>query len=159
MAESDARQDADIEMRPADQNDLQFLRACARAAYQQYIAVIGKPPAPMVEDFVARLADHFVHIASAGDEPIGYAVWTIRNDALFLDSIAILPAAQSGGRGRAMMAWLEGEARRRGLIAIELYTNEKMTRNLTFYAQLNYRETGRVEEHGFRRVYFRKALQ
>ena len=41
---------------------------------------------------------------------------------------------------------------------VRLYTNEAMTENLTFYPRHGYRETGRAVEHGFRRVYFSKAI-
>lgn len=41
---------------------------------------------------------------------------------------------------------------------MELYTNAKMTENLTLYARLGWRETDRRTEQGFERVYFEKAV-
>ncbi len=45
-----------------------------------------------------------------------------------------------------------------GFSAVELYTNEKMTKNLQPYPYLGYREIGRWEEDGFNRVFFKKEL-
>lgn len=41
---------------------------------------------------------------------------------------------------------------------MRLYTNEAMTENLDFYARAGYREIGRGEQDGFRRVFFVKEL-
>ena len=41
---------------------------------------------------------------------------------------------------------------------IELYTNAAMRENVDYYPHLGYEETGRHEEDGFQRVFFRKAL-
>ena len=70
----------------------------------------------------------------------------------------MFPDRQGCGIGRALIAHVEEEARRLGLNAVELYTNEKMTENLGLYSRLGYIETGRRNEDGFNRVFFRKAL-
>ena len=41
---------------------------------------------------------------------------------------------------------------------MRLYTNEKMTANLSIYLRLGYTETGRRIEDGFKRVFFEKLL-
>jgi hypothetical protein len=46
-----------------------------------------------------------------------------------------------------------GEARRRRLLAIRLYTNAVMTENLSMYAHMGFVETHRAVEKGFNRVY------
>jgi len=40
---------------------------------------------------------------------------------------------------------------------VRLYTNEAMAENLEFYPRSGYRETGRAEQDGFRRVFFTKT--
>jgi hypothetical protein len=42
--------------------------------------------------------------------------------------------------------------------AVHLYTNEKMTDNLSIYPKLGYVEVARRTENGFNRVYFEKSL-
>jgi hypothetical protein len=51
-----------------------------------------------------------------------------------------------------------GEAGRRRLPAIRLYTNAAMTENLSIYAHMGFVETHRAVEKGFNRVYLRWAL-
>jgi len=70
--------------------------------------------------------------------------------------VAVLPWKQGHGIGRALLSFADAEARRRGLPAIELYTNVAMTENLALYLRLGYVETERREEAGFSRVYYRK---
>ena len=76
----------------------------------------------------------------------------------FVENVALDPAFHGQGLGRALMAFAEDQARARDLAAIRLYTNVKMTENFPFYAKLGYRETGRVTEDGYDRVYFVKQV-
>jgi hypothetical protein len=47
---------------------------------------------------------------------------------------------------------------RLGLRRVHLYTNAKMTANLSIYPRLGYVEIDRRSEDGFDRVYFEKRL-
>jgi len=47
---------------------------------------------------------------------------------------------------------------RRRWFAVHLYTNEKMTDNLSIYPRLGYVEVARRHEDGFDRVFFEKRL-
>jgi len=142
----------------ADKSHLGAIERCARAAYQKYVARIGREPAPMVADFGAQIAAGQIWAAVDEAGLGGYAVCYARGDHMHLENIAVLPERQGHGIGRALIAHVEAEARRRGLAAVELYTNEKMTENLQLYPRLGYIETGRHLEDGFHRVFFRKAL-
>ena len=51
-----------------------------------------------------------------------------------------------------------GEAKRRRLSAVRLYTNAAMTENLSMYAHMGFVETHRAAEKGFNRVYLRWTL-
>src|SRR5262249_40890865 len=79
-------------------------------------------------------------------------------DAYLVDNIAIDPARQGEGLGRQLMDHAVGEARRRRLSAIRLYTNAAMTENLSIYAHMGFVETHRAVEKGFNRIYLRWAL-
>lgn len=79
-------------------------------------------------------------------------------NALLLDNVAVSPSAQGKGYGRTLVAFAEEEARRRGRGEVRLYTNLLMTENIVLYGRLGYRETGRVSEKGYERVYMAKAL-
>jgi GNAT superfamily N-acetyltransferase len=146
-------------IRKAVAADEPAIRACAEQAYTRYVAAIGRKPAPMVADFAAQIADGHVHAAvSDTDELQGFIVFFAEDDAMFLENVAVQPAAVGKGIGKALISFCEAEARRLGLAAVRLYTNEKMTENLSIYPRLGYIETGRRTEHGFNRVFFEKRL-
>ena len=137
---------------------LDAIRACAEAAYEKYVARIGKTPAPMVADFASQIAAGQVHVLIEDAAVLGFVVFYPRDDHIHLENVAVDPAHHGHGCGRMLIAFVEQQARRQGFEAIELYTNEKMTENLTFYPRLGYREIGRWAEDGFNRVFYRKAL-
>jgi hypothetical protein len=58
-----------------------------------------------------------------------------------------------------MLAFAEGEARRRGQAAIALSAHERMASNLAMYARLGYRVVDRRTVDGYPRVFMRKALE
>lgn len=146
-------------MRRADTNDLPFVRYCAEQAYQIYVPRIGKTPAPMVADFAANLAKGHLDILVSDQKNAGFAVTYARDDHLFIENIALLSKFQGQGIARQLFRELEHQANQKGLAALELYTNEKMTENLQLYPHLGFVEIDHREEEGFKRVYFRKELQ
>lgn len=142
----------------AEPEHLDAIRACAEAAYEKYVARIGKTPAPMVADFAGQIDAGQVHVLIEDAAVLGFVVFYPRDDHIHLENVAVDPDHHGRGCGRMLIAFVEQQARRQGFEAIELYTNEKMTENLTFYPRLGYREIGRWEEDGFNRVFYRKAL-
>jgi ribosomal protein S18 acetylase RimI-like enzyme len=88
----------------------------------------------------------------------GYMIAWPETDAYFLDNIAIDPARQGEGLGRQLIDHAVGEAKRRRLAALRLYTNAAMTENLSMYAHMGFVETHRAVEKGFDRVYLRWTL-
>jgi GNAT superfamily N-acetyltransferase len=79
-------------------------------------------------------------------------------DHLLLDNVAVDPAAQGQGVGRALIGFAAAEARRRGYREMRLYTHQMMTENIALYARTGWVETGRGEQGGFARVFFRKEV-
>lgn len=146
------------EIRKAESADLGAIRTCAEQAYALYIPRIGKKPAPMIADFGSQIAAGQVDVCCEGERLLGYIVSYPRGDHLHVENVAVLPDLQGSGLGRQLMAHAEDVARRAGLAAIELYTNLHMTENQEFYPRLGYDETGRGEEDGFERVFYRKEL-
>ena len=150
--------DAARVIRPAGPEDLDAIRRCAAEAYALYVPRIGKKPAPMVADFATQISEGHVHVCVDGDRVLGYIVLYSRDDHLHIENVAVFPSQQGTGLGRHLLAFAEAEARRDGIAAIELYTNQHMTENLSFYPRLGYTELGRGEEAGFARVFYRKDL-
>jgi ribosomal protein S18 acetylase RimI-like enzyme len=146
-------------IRQAIDADESAIRACAECAYARYVAAIGRKPAPMVADFAAQIRAGQVHVAvdDAGLAQ-GFIVFFPKDGQMFLENVAVRPEAAGQGTGGALIRFCEDEARRAGLAAVRLYTNARMTENLSLYPHLGYVEVERREEDGFDRVFFEKGF-
>ena len=138
--------------------DASEMRRIARTAYAKYTSRIGREPAPMAADYDADLAARRAVVIGADAKLRGYMVAWSEGDAYFIENIGIEPQYQGRGLGRRLIEHAVSEARRAGLDALSLYTNESMTENLAMYAHIGFVETHRLSEHGFRRVYMRWAF-
>lgn len=147
-----------IHIRPATVDDISAIERIVRDAYSPYIQRIGATPGPMLDDYPARIAQGLVHVLLASGDVQALLVLIPEPDCLLLDNIAVSPGAQGKGYGRHLLRFAEDEARRRGLAAIRLYTQEKMTENMGIYRRHGYVETHRAEEIGLKRVFMKKAL-
>ena len=145
-------------LRAARAADVDDIRTCVRAAYRKYVPRMGKEPGPMLADFEAQVAAGQVTVLEAAGRLHGLIVMFPETDHLFVENVAVHPDAQGRGHGRRLLRYAESEARRLGLDEIRLYTEVRMTENLALYPAIGYEETGRREEAGYRRVYFRKRL-
>jgi ribosomal protein S18 acetylase RimI-like enzyme len=145
-------------LRRASADDLPAIKELVDAAYTKYIERIGRPPAPMVQDYGQLLTTSRVWVIDCGTTLVGLLVTEDKGDHLFLDVIAVAPDTQGSGFGRKLMDRAELDAAEQGLTEVRLYTNQAMTENLTFYPKLGYRETGRGGQDGYRRVFYTKTL-
>ncbi len=141
--------------RPAD---LEAIQEIVETAYSPYIPRMGQKPGPMLDDYAALIAAERVHVAELDGAVAALLVLLPQEDAMLLDNIAVSPRAQGHGIGRALMDFADAQARAGDYARIRLYTNALMTENLVLYPRLGYRETGRVQEKGFDRVYFEKPI-
>lgn len=148
-----------FDIRKANSTDECDVRSCAEDAYEQYVEAIGRKPAPMVADFRSLIALGFVYVAVEPDAGlIGFIVFYRKDDYMMLENVAVRSDATGMGVGKRLIAFCEEQARRSKAASIKLYTNEKMTGNLSIYPHLGYRETERRHEDGFNRVFFEKRL-
>jgi ribosomal protein S18 acetylase RimI-like enzyme len=145
-----------IRLARADEADA--VRDVVHAAYQHYVARIGKPPGPMLDDYAKRIADGQAWVLEEAGRIAGILVLEETATGLLLDNIAVRPEYQGHGIGRALLEFAEAEARRRGFRAIDLYTHELMTENIALYSRIGYVETRRISEKGYDRVYMTKAV-
>jgi ribosomal protein S18 acetylase RimI-like enzyme len=147
-----------IHIRVANPNDRATIEAIVQAAYAHYVPRIGREPAPMTDDYGARIGARQAYVIENDGAVRGVAVLVPESDGMLLDNIAVDPASQGSGLGRALLAFAEAMARQKNMAAIRLYTNAAMTENIALYGRIGYGETHRDGEDGFRRVYMRKAL-
>ncbi len=140
----------------ADEADA--VAALVARAYAPWVAVLGRRPAPMDDDYAHHLAAGEVWVLA---DPAGIAalgVLIAAADHLLLDNVAVDPDRQGQGLGRAMIAHAEAVARARGFTELRLFTNELMERNIGLYRRLGFAETHRATVGQYRRVFMTKPL-
>ncbi len=145
-------------MRVATEGDLGAVEAVVQAAYGHYVERLGRKPGPMLDDYDALIRAGQVRVVEHAGAVAGVLVLLPQADSLLLDNIAVSPAAQGLGLGRAMLEFAERAAAEAGYRVVTLYTNEAMVENIALYTRVGYRETHRATEKGLRRVYMAKAV-
>ena len=145
-------------IRRATAADVPAIERVVHDAYVKYVARIGKPPGPMLDDYAARVAAGEVSVCVAAETIAGVLVLEPALDHLLLDNIAVAPAWQGRGVGRRLLDFADAEARRMGYPELRLYTHVLMHENIALYARLGWQETGRGDQAGFQRVFMRKMV-
>jgi GNAT superfamily N-acetyltransferase len=146
-------------IRRAEAADRAAVERIVRDAYGIYVERIGKPPAPVLDDYAALIADGAVSVLEDADGRLAAIIVLLpKPDHLLLDNIAVRPDRQGRGLGRRLVAFAEDEARRLGYAELRLYTHQKMTENIALYTRLGFVETGRGQEAGYDRVFMTKRL-
>ncbi len=145
-------------IRAAITADVPTIAGIVAQAYRHYVAPMGKPPGPMLDDYAARVGAGAVWVVEGASAIFGIIVLLPGPGYLLLDNIAVAPERQGLGLGRRLLAFAEAEALRRGHREIRLYTHRTMIENQRLYAAIGYEETGRGRESGYDRVFMRKRL-
>lgn len=136
-------------IRRARIKDVDAIGAIISAAYAHYVERIGRRPGPMEDDHLGRVVRGEAFVAEDGGHTVGTVVLVDAADHLVLTNLAVDPAHQHRGLGRALLAFAEDEARRRGFRVVRLWTHVTMTENLALYARLGYVEEDRRPERVF----------
>jgi N-acetylglutamate synthase-like GNAT family acetyltransferase len=110
-------------IRAATADDVSAITQIVGPAYQHYIARMGKPPGPMLNDYSARVSQGVVWVLEEGTVIAAIIVLLPTTDYLLLDDIAVSPARQGLGLGTAAR-FAEAEALRLGYSEIRLYTHQ-----------------------------------
>lgn len=145
-----------VTIRQARRSDATAVARLVTEAYEPYVTRIGTRPAPMDDDYSARIEAREVWVAEAANDLAGVLVLVPKPDHLLLDNIAT--RFRGTGVGAQLLSFAETEARRQGRSEIRLYTNAAMTQNVDYYPRHGYVETHRAVDHGFHRVFFTKTL-
>ena len=147
-----------MRIRAAQPQDAPAVSELVQRAYGGYVELIGVRPAPMDEDYTAAIARATVLVAVHDATLAGVVVLRTEADHVLIENVAVDPAHQHAGIGRALLARAEDVAREHGLSELRLYTTAAMHRNLALYPRLGYEETGRRRQSRFDRVFFAKRL-
>jgi ribosomal protein S18 acetylase RimI-like enzyme len=133
-------------LRRATPADAAAIRDLTRAAYTRWVAVIGREPRPMTADYDAAVRDHLVDLLHLDSELVALIEIRPEVDHLLIVNVAVSPAYQGRGYGRALLVHAEEHARSLGLGEVRLYTNGGFTDNVKLYRRIGYR-VDREEVH------------
>ncbi len=130
-----------MEVRSAYTADLPAVVACVDAAYSKWIPVIGMKPRPMLADYTQLINQEKVFVLEQIGEVIAVIVMWQKDDALYIDNIAVAPGHQRSGIGKQLLDYAEASARAIGVRRLTLCTNQKMVYNQQYYLKSGYRIT------------------
>jgi GNAT superfamily N-acetyltransferase len=148
----------DNRIRAAVQEDEPGVTACVRAAYGHYLALLDKPPLPLLDNYSELIAHGQVSVLAQADEIIGVLVLQPGDESFLINNVAVHPAHQGKGLGTLLLNFAEAEALRQGYRSISLYTNVRMVKNQAIYAARGFVEQERRQVNGRSSVIMKKEL-
>jgi ribosomal protein S18 acetylase RimI-like enzyme len=125
-------------LRRAVAGDADAVRALTRDAYAKWVPMIGREPLPMTADYEAAVRDHIVDLLYIDDRLTALIEMKPEADHLLIINVAVSPACQGRGYGRALLQHAEELARTLRLPEIRLYTNGAFTDNVSLYRRVGY---------------------
>src|SRR5438067_11609089 len=99
-------------IRPAMTADVPTIAEIVDQAYRHYIARMGKPPGPMLDDYSARVSEGAVWVLEEGAVIGAIIVLLSAPNYLLLDNIAVSPTRLGLGLGRRLLEIVEEGALR-----------------------------------------------
>ncbi|MGH2884913.1 MAG: GNAT family N-acetyltransferase [Solirubrobacteraceae bacterium] len=144
-------------LRRATADDATVMHDIAQRAYGIYVERIGRRPAPMDDDYDARIRAARVFVAD-DDGVVGLIVLVATPDHVLIENVAVDPDHQRAGVGRALLSLAEDYASELGVARVRLFTNVAMVENIRLYTRFGYEEDRRHIGDGFQRVYMSKRL-
>jgi GNAT superfamily N-acetyltransferase len=148
---------ANYEIRPARADELAAVEHVVAEAYLAWATSLGFRPPPMDADYADLIEAGRAYVAGR-DGVNGVIILAAEHDCLLVENVAVRPRLQGKGIGRALLAFAEREAARRGLPAVRLYTLDKMDSNVALYHALGYVVTRREPVPAGRLVHMRKVV-
>ncbi len=146
------------EIRPAESADLDGIRTVVNNAYEVYVPLMDRTPAPMLDDYKTLIAENKVTVVLDSGQIVGVLVAWIDEEAVYVDNIAIDPASQGTGIGCALLDVAADVAKTGGLGRVWLYTNALMQNNIGYYERRGFVITGRRLDKGYDRIFFERML-
>ncbi|MBK8160196.1 MAG: GNAT family N-acetyltransferase [Rhodospirillaceae bacterium] len=129
-------------IRPAEPHEAAAITDIVHAAYAKWVPVIGREPLPMRTDYGQALLEHqfdvMVEQGRIGGPIVGLIETMQRPDHLWIENVAVAPAAQGQGIGRHLLAHAEQKAMDAGCFELRLLTNGAFEANVLLYRRLGY---------------------
>lgn len=125
-------------LRQAVAADAAAIRELTRAAYANWVPVIGREPVPMTVDYDEAVRTHRFDLLYVGETLAALIETVAQADHLLIENVAVEPPFQGRGLGTKLMAHAETVAAASGLRDIRLYTNQRFAENIRLYRKLGY---------------------
>jgi ribosomal protein S18 acetylase RimI-like enzyme len=127
-----------LEFRLATPEDAASIRELTRAAYAEWVPLIGREPLPMQADYDRAVREHAIDLLTVGGALVGLIETKLQPNHLWIENVAVAPERRGRGYGRLLLAHAEKRAVNAGRAEIRLQTNAAFAANLALYARLGY---------------------
>ena len=148
-----------VDIRMAEPHEAGAITAIVMAAYAKWVPLIGREPMPMRVDYEKAVLEHRFDLAVENGAILGLIETVPHPDHLWIDNVAVAPAALGRGIGRMLLAFTEERAIAAGHPELRLVTNGAFESNIALYARLGF-AVDRIEDfRNGKAVYMRKPFQ
>ena len=145
--------------------DAPAVRELTRAAYLEWVPVIGREPKPMTADYERAVAEHIIDLYEIAGRLVGLIEMIPEPPHLSIENIAVAPDLHGKGIGDDLLGHAEAIARALGFQEMRLYTNAKFATNIAFYEKRGFVEflrepvpSGDIAVHMKKAIDMRKAI-
>ena len=147
-----------IEIRIAEPHEAGAIAAIVMAAYARWVPLLGREPMPMRVDYDKAVLEHRFDLAVEGGTIVGLIETVPHPDHLWIDNVAVAPAAQGRGVGRMLLGFTEARAIAAGFPELRLVTNGVFESNIALYQRGGF-VIDRIEDFmNGKAVYMRKPF-
>lgn len=136
--------DDDVSIRPARRSDVPRILELIRelADYERALDQVTATAEGLSAALFAPQPAVFVHVAVAGDEVVGFALWFLNfstwlgRHGIYLEDLYVTPAMRGRGIGKALLAELAGICVRRGYGRLEWWVLDWNASAIGFYRSI-----------------------
>ncbi|MBL8593304.1 MAG: GNAT family N-acetyltransferase [Devosia sp.] len=147
-----------VQIRLAEPHEAGAIAAIVMAAYAKWVPLLGREPMPMRVDYEKAVREHRFDLAVEGDTILGLIETVPHPDHLWIDNVAVAPAAQGRGIGRMLLDFTEARALAAGFPELRLVTNGVFESNIALYSRIGF-VVDRIEDFmNGKAVYMRKSF-
>ncbi len=161
---SEQREKGVLSLRIAEPEDDAAAQRLFAEAFAPHVGALGYRPSPMDRSFIAALEARLAiaadwRINESGDvETIGFAMLSATPRQLYVEALAVDPAHQGNGVGRAILARVERLASDLCIDCVRLDTDPTLERQVRFYVDAGYVPIRDFAAGAGRRLRFSKQL-
>jgi len=126
-------------IRQATVADAESLQECMVAAYSIYLENLKEISLPPLEvDYASEILNYPTWVAEREGKIVGGLIVTFEESCAVISNIAVHPAAQGIGLGRALLEFAEQQAREKQYTQMRLATHVLLAENVSLYQHLGW---------------------